>query len=136
MALEHRQGTLGRLQILPGLGEGLPVRAGEGPSAQLREQSLPSLGVLVGLVNLHTAHPLQQLQQRLPVAAHGQQPQPLHFDDCHQLFTTFSTMNAAAWSSRPRAFVLNSSHSCVASFSTSRVHWAASASALAIICRT
>ena len=39
---------------------------------------------------------LEQAEQGIPVLRHGDQPQMLHFDDGHQRFTTFSTINCAA----------------------------------------
>ena len=89
VALEHLQGVLGCVFLLPGGGERPAVRA-------LQPGPLRIAPVHRRLFDLQAAHPLKQPQQGLPVRLHGRQAQMLHFDDRHQPFTTPSTMRFAA----------------------------------------
>ena len=82
------QGSQRRL----GAGFGLP---GPGQRGRVRPGERSPFRVLLPvlrLADLHAAHVLKQPQQLLPLVAHPDQPQPLHLDDGHQLFTTLLTM--------------------------------------------
>ena len=56
---------------------------------QLRRPALPLPAVQGGLADLHTAQPLEVVQQGLPVLPHGKQPKPLHCHNGHSVHNLF-----------------------------------------------
>ena len=101
-ALQHGQRTLGVLLIHLRLEQSVALRPGQLTRLlhflHLTQQSTGGLphSLRVRLVHLDAAHFLKGLEKRFPILAHGQQRQTLHFDNCHQIFTTFSIRKAAA----------------------------------------
>src|SRR5699024_2152328 len=82
-----------------------------------------------GLVDLHAAQMLKPPQHVATLVLHADEPQPLHFHNGHQLFTTLLTMLSAASAKRSSALARRSSQARLVCAVTSAACSAALASA-------